>query len=67
MSSNQAIDERDQPVSRSMTDAEHDTLAEEQPAPLKPAPTDPEKGEDSKKGEAGARWRDAEVHEIPYK
>lgn len=50
-----------------MTEAEHDTLAEEQPSPLKPTPLDPEKGEDGKKMEAGARWRDDEVHEIPYK
>lgn len=55
-----------QTVSRSVTEAEHDTLAEEQPTPLKPSPADPEKGDD-KKGEAGAKWRDNEIHEIPYK
>ena len=69
MSAGQNVEDvsaQSQTVSRSITEAEHDTLADERPVPLKPSPTDPEKGDD-KKGEAGAKWRDTEIHEIPYK
>ena len=44
-------------------DAEQRTLTEE-PSPDKVEPVDLEQ---KVKEEPGARWRDAEVHEIPYK
>ena len=55
-----------EPASRTMTEVE--TLAGDEPQPIKASPSDIEKAESSKgKNKPGAGWKDAEVHEIPHK
>ncbi|KAI5118065.1 hypothetical protein M0805_006328 [Coniferiporia weirii] len=59
-----AHDELGVPVTRTLTETENKTLAEEPPQPLKAAPADIEKA-DKEKHAPGAGWKDEEVHEIP--